>query len=140
MGARASARERTRAHASTVERPVAHCAHVLPPQRVAEALKLETSGAVSREGSVEYDPLYQLVVDSNQLMVEIREEIAALHKYVAGVYATKFPELEGLVPNPLEYVKVVQRIGNEMVRFTAPRRCAPRAAAANCAAARARRT
>ncbi len=39
-----------------------------------------------------------------------------MHRFVADVYTAKFPELESLVPAKRDYVQVVQRIGNEMVR------------------------
>lgn len=35
------------------------------------------------------------------------------HKYVRDRYAKKFPELESLVLNPLDYARVVKRIGNQ---------------------------
>eukprot|EP00163_Fabomonas_tropica_P024939 TRINITY_DN429_c1_g1_i2.p1 TRINITY_DN429_c1_g1~~TRINITY_DN429_c1_g1_i2.p1 ORF type:complete len:380 (+),score=78.07 TRINITY_DN429_c1_g1_i2:716-1855(+) len=37
-----------------------------------------------------------------------------IHKYVRDKYAQKFPELEGMVPAPLDYIRTVRRIGNEM--------------------------
>lgn len=62
------------------------------------------------EGSAEYD----LVVTSNDLMVQIDDEIEAVHRFIAEIYATKFPELDSLVPNALDYARVVKAIGNEM--------------------------
>jgi len=63
---------------------------------------------------LERNPEYQLIVDSNQLMQDIDDEIINIHRYVCDVYSKKFPELESLLPNKLEYMQVVQRIGNEM--------------------------
>ena len=37
-----------------------------------------------------------------------------VHKFIRDHYAKKFPELESLVPNALDYARVVQAIGNEM--------------------------
>eukprot|EP00741_Cyanophora_paradoxa_P007337 tig00001107_g7097.t1 len=65
-------------------------------------------------GPIEEDPEYQLIVESNQLSIEIENEVAVLHKYVRDLYAHKFPELESLVLNPLDYARVVRTIGNEM--------------------------
>jgi len=41
--------------------------------------------------------------------------ILNIHKYVRDIYLPKFPELENLILNPLEYVKVVMLIKNETV-------------------------
>nr|CCA22653.1 U4/U6 small nuclear ribonucleoprotein Prp31 putativ [Albugo laibachii Nc14] len=56
---------------------------------------------------------YHLVVTSNDLMVQIDDEIAAIHRFLVEMYAPKFPELDSLVPNALDYARVVERIGNE---------------------------
>jgi U4/U6 small nuclear ribonucleoprotein PRP31 len=59
------------------------------------------------------DTLYQLLDKSNKLLLEIESEIPVIHKYLRDIYILKFPELESLVPNPVDYAKIVQRIGNE---------------------------
>jgi len=64
-------------------------------------------------GPIEEDPEYQLIVESNALVTEIHSEIQVIHKYVRDRYAKKFPELESLVLNPLDYARVVKRIGNQ---------------------------
>jgi len=43
-----------------------------------------------------------------------------VHRFVVDLYSQKFPELESLIPNKLDYVRTVQRIGNEMVRALPP--------------------
>ena len=48
--------------------------------------------------------------------IDIDDEITNVHRFVADGYAKKFPELESLVPAKMDYVRTVQRIGNEMVR------------------------
>jgi hypothetical protein len=48
------------------------------------------------------------------IAVDLDNEIDALHKYVRDLYAPKFPELESLILNPVDYARVVLRIGNEM--------------------------
>lgn len=50
---------------------------------------------------------------ANNLTVEIDNEIMLIHKFIRDLFAKKFPELESLVLNPLEYVKTVQIIGNK---------------------------
>ena len=47
--------------------------------------------------------------------IDIDDEITNVHRFVADGYAKKFPELESLVPAKMDYVRTVQRIGNEMV-------------------------
>lgn len=64
-------------------------------------------------GPIEEDPEYQLIVESNALVSEINNEIQVVHKYVRDRYAKKFPELESLVLNALDYARVVKRIGNQ---------------------------
>lgn len=70
---------------------------------------LQSSGrAPSREEE------YPLIVASNELVVQIDADIARLHRYIRDLYAPKFPELETLVAAPVDYVRVVQRVGNAM--------------------------
>jgi U4/U6 small nuclear ribonucleoprotein PRP31 len=57
---------------------------------------------------------YPLIVASNELVVQIDADIARLHRYIRDLYAPKFPELESLVAAPVDYVRVVQRVGNAM--------------------------
>jgi U4/U6 small nuclear ribonucleoprotein PRP31 len=59
-------------------------------------------------------PEYQLVVASNDLMVRMDDEIIVVHRFLVDLYAKRFPELQSLVTIPLEYARVVKRIGNEM--------------------------
>jgi U4/U6 small nuclear ribonucleoprotein PRP31 len=70
------------------------------------------------EGVLETHPEYLLIVKSNTLLLEIVDEIGRVHRRLADVYAKRFPELETLVPNPLVYVRVAQRIGNELDMMT----------------------
>lgn len=70
--------------------------------------------AINPDQLVEGTTEYNLVVTSNDLMVQIDDEIVAIHRFVADIYAKKFPELDSLVPNALDYVRVVKAIGNEM--------------------------
>eukprot|EP01041_Mallomonas_annulata_P002448 gene2448-4752_t len=65
-------------------------------------------------GPLEEDPEYKLLVSCNSMIREVDEEMTNIHRYVSSIYAKKFPELESLVPNKIDYIKTVQRIGNEM--------------------------
>eukprot|EP00939_MAST-03C_sp_MAST-3C-sp1_P002613 g2613.t1 len=61
----------------------------------------------------EFDPEYQLVLKSNETITAIQEEIQSVHDFLADTYKEKFPELVRLLPDPLQYAKVVKCIGNE---------------------------
>jgi len=63
---------------------------------------------------LEDDPEYQLIVDCNQLSVDIENEIIIIHNFIRDKYRLKFPELESLVHHPIDYARVVKKIGNEM--------------------------
>lgn len=60
------------------------------------------------------DPEYQLILDCNTLIIDIDNEIAIVHNFIRDNYRLKFPELESLVLHPIDYARVVRRIGNEM--------------------------
>uniref|UniRef100_A0A915JPX6 U4/U6 small nuclear ribonucleoprotein Prp31 n=1 Tax=Romanomermis culicivorax TaxID=13658 RepID=A0A915JPX6_ROMCU len=63
----------------------------------------------------ENDPEYRLIVEANNLTVEIDNELNVVHKFVRDKYAKRFPELESLVPMPLEYIACVKELGNEIL-------------------------
>ncbi|KAK9366716.1 hypothetical protein V1509DRAFT_223678 [Lipomyces kononenkoae] len=72
----------------------------------------ETPDSVS--GNVEDNPEYKLLVEVNDLAADVTNEVASLHKYIAEKYRPRFPELESLVLNPVEYAKTVKVIGNDI--------------------------
>ncbi|RMZ80411.1 hypothetical protein DV737_g2966, partial [Chaetothyriales sp. CBS 132003] len=63
-------------------------------------------------GNVEDDPEYRLLTQSNSLSTQIDSEIILVHKFVRDHYSTRFPELETLVQNPLDYAKTVAILKN----------------------------
>ncbi len=63
-------------------------------------------------GPAEANPEYQVIVEANNITVEIDNEINVIHKYVRDNYYKRFPELESLVQNPVDYVKTVRELGN----------------------------
>ncbi|KAE9454079.1 hypothetical protein C3L33_14015, partial [Rhododendron williamsianum] len=76
---------------------------------------LEKGSDMSYNGIVlEDDPEYQLIVDCNALSVDIENEIVIIHNFIRDKYRLKFPELESLVHHPIDYARVVKKIGNEM--------------------------
>jgi U4/U6 small nuclear ribonucleoprotein PRP31 len=65
-------------------------------------------------GNMEDDPEYRLVVEANALSAELDQEIILVNKFVRDRYRPKFPELETLILNPLDYAKTVKVLANEM--------------------------
>lgn len=65
-------------------------------------------------GPVESDPEYMLIVEANNTAAHIDNEIAAINKFVRDKYQKRFPELDSLVVGPLEYVKTVKELGNDL--------------------------
>ncbi|KAM3074158.1 U4/U6-U5 snRNP complex subunit prp31 [Clarireedia jacksonii] len=63
-------------------------------------------------GSVEDNPEYHLLTQANTLSTSIDSEIILVHKFIRDHYSIRFPELETLVTNPIDYAKVVTIIGN----------------------------
>lgn len=57
---------------------------------------------------------HQLVVQSNKHLAAIAEELGRAHGALATAYKPKFPELEELLPNYVQYKNAVRCIGNEM--------------------------
>lgn len=82
-------------------------------QKIEEALQkgydISSSGIV-----LEDEPEYQLIVDCNALSVDIENEIVIIHNFIRDRYRLKFPELESLVHHPIDYARVVKKIGNEV--------------------------
>ncbi|KAI9316524.1 hypothetical protein BX666DRAFT_1951533 [Dichotomocladium elegans] len=74
----------------------------------------------NREGSTmsnaptEDDEEYQLIVNANSLTADIDGEIQTVHKFIRDHYAARFPELESLVLNPMDYARTVKALGNEV--------------------------
>ncbi|CAJ1395570.1 unnamed protein product [Effrenium voratum] len=60
----------------------------------------------------EEDTEYPLITRCNTLVREIDDEMMSIHRFVRDIYSKKFPELESIVTSPLDYLQVVQRIGN----------------------------
>lgn len=82
-------------------------------QKVEDAL--QKGSDIATYGTVlEDDPEYQLIVDCNALSVDIENEIIIIHNFIRDNYRLKFPELESLVHHPVDYARVVQKIGNEI--------------------------
>jgi U4/U6 small nuclear ribonucleoprotein PRP31 len=81
-------------------------------QKIAHFQALPPSQQTTFVGSIEDNPEYHLLTQSNTLSTSIDTEIMIVHKFIRDHYSIRFPELETLVTNPLDYAKVVTIIGN----------------------------
>lgn len=52
------------------------------------------------------------MTQSNSLSTQIDSEIILVHKFIRDHYSTRFPELETLITNPLDYAKTVAILKN----------------------------
>ncbi|KAI4101113.1 MAG: hypothetical protein LQ339_005236 [Xanthoria mediterranea] len=95
-------------------RTVAGLMKTLEPvlEKVAYYQSLPPDKQNSFVGSVEDNPEYHLLTQANTLSTSIDNEIILVHKFIRDHYSTRFPELETLVTNPLDYAKTVAIIGN----------------------------
>ncbi|KHN84540.1 U4/U6 small nuclear ribonucleoprotein Prp31 [Toxocara canis] len=75
-------------------------------------LSLEEIPPVS--APLEADPQYKLIVQLSGLAADIDQELNVIHKFVRDKYEKRFPELESLVPNALEYLAVAKLLGNDI--------------------------
>ncbi|XP_030958918.1 U4/U6 small nuclear ribonucleoprotein Prp31 homolog [Quercus lobata] len=60
------------------------------------------------------DSQYQFIVASNNLLLEIDNQIFNLYNLIRDKFRKKFPELESVTQDPIEYSQVVKKIGNEI--------------------------
>lgn len=63
-------------------------------------------------GSLEDNPEYQLLTQANTLSTSIDGEISVVHKFIRDHYSLRFPYLEELIKNPIDYAKTVAIIKN----------------------------
>lgn len=73
-------------------------------------------------GNVEEHPEYHLLTQANSLSTSIDTEVVIVHKWIRDHYSARFPELETLVTNPLEYAKTAAILGNGPLDSDAMRR------------------
>ncbi|KAL1653408.1 U4/U6-U5 snRNP complex subunit prp31 [Didymella pomorum] len=62
--------------------------------------------------SIEENPEYQLLKEANEFSTQIDGEVQAVHKFIRDNYSLRFPYLEELVKNPVDYAKTVSILGN----------------------------
>ncbi|VDO12452.1 unnamed protein product, partial [Brugia timori] len=80
--------------------------------KMQEQLNLKEIPPVTKP--LEADPQYKLIVELSGLAAEVDQELNVIHKFVRDKYEKRFPELESLVPNALEYLATVKLLGNDI--------------------------
>ncbi|GKY94092.1 hypothetical protein MPSEU_000375600 [Mayamaea pseudoterrestris] len=60
------------------------------------------------------DDEYTLIVQSNKQLARLADELSRAHGHLCELYQAKFPELEEILPNPVQYKNAVKIIRNEM--------------------------
>jgi U4/U6 small nuclear ribonucleoprotein PRP31 len=81
-------------------------------QKIAHYQSLAPGQGTRNIGNIEDNPEYQLLTQSNTLSTGIDNEIILVHKFIRDHYSARFPELEILIQNPLDYARAVAIIGN----------------------------
>jgi len=79
---------------------------------VLEQIESFLNASTDNTGNVTENPEYKLMTQSNQLSIQIDNEIVLVHKFLRDHYSARFPELETLVVNPVHYARTVAIIGN----------------------------
>ncbi|KAF2222998.1 hypothetical protein BDZ85DRAFT_120245 [Elsinoe ampelina] len=95
-------------------RSVASLMDTLKPvlEKISHYQNLPPDKQTKNIGSIEDNPEYKLLTQSNTLSTQIDSEVILVHKFIRDHYSVRFPELERLVQNPLDYAKTVAIIGN----------------------------
>ncbi|KAK0272731.1 U4/U6-U5 snRNP complex subunit prp31 [Friedmanniomyces endolithicus] len=95
-------------------RSVAGLMKLLQPviERIEHYKNLPPDKQTKNIGSIEDNPEYKLLTLSNTLSTSIDGEIVLVHKFIRDHYSVRYPELETLIVNPLDYAKTVAIIGN----------------------------
>lgn len=73
-------------------------------------LNIEASNGFTKE---EQEQEYDLIVQSNRHLANLSNELSKAHLDLCDAYQAKFPELEELLPNALQYKNAVKVIMNE---------------------------
>jgi U4/U6 small nuclear ribonucleoprotein PRP31 len=88
---------------------------LLASGRLTEVIERIEDLMVQAENGGQTDPEaeYSAIIACNEMVIEADNEVQAIAKSIKDDYAKRFPELESLIPNPLDYARVVLKLGNE---------------------------
>ena len=70
-------------------------------------------GIEDMERPLEAGSEYLLIGEANNISAKIVEEIGDIHKFARYIYSKRFPELETLVLQPLDYLMTARELGND---------------------------
>ena len=76
--------------------------------------RVDARMAQDASGDDDTDESYGLIVSCNEMVIEVDNETEAIAKTIKDEYARRFPELDSLILNPLDYARVVLKLGNEI--------------------------
>jgi U4/U6 small nuclear ribonucleoprotein PRP31 len=82
--------------------------------RVRKRVQEKASRTTTHDTKEKQEEDHQLVVQCNKHLAALADELAHAHSALAKAYNPKFPELEELLPNYVQYKNAVRCIGNEM--------------------------
>ena len=68
---------------------------------------------VQNGGQTDSEAEYTAIISCNEMVIDADTEVQIIAKSIKDTYAKRFPELESLIPNPLDYARVVLKLGNE---------------------------
>ena len=70
------------------------------------------TGIQNAKSALQKDPEYGHIAEINKLYAEIDEEIVKIHNFAKNKYSARFPELEEIVVQPLDYLMTARELGN----------------------------
>ena len=65
---------------------------------------------VQNSGQTDSEAEYSAIVSCNEMVIDADTEVQTIAKSIKDDYAKRFPELESLIPNPLDYARVVLKL------------------------------
>ena len=80
-----------------------------------EELKSKHSNSMEVVSQVDEEAEYDLLTSGNEMVARIQNETQLTHRYLRDIYTHRWPELEQLVPNPLDYARCVKKLGNNVL-------------------------
>ena len=85
-----------------------------PAQKIAHFQSIPQEERTTNLGAIEDNPEYEVLTQANSFSVHVDTEVVLVHKFIRDHYSARFPELERLVMNPIDYAKTVAILKNEV--------------------------